>query len=583
MNHVLCDGGLCNRLNALFFALILQRKFGPLGHDWQIAWPQNNWCGASFGSLFTSPLPQDGRSIEDFKQQQAGHLLLMHENQIGFDADRLILNRSLTSYDDYRRLLDSARADGLSVVYFNSLLPAFVQDDEVRDALQLLGLNPQLASTAGRFVETRQIDRSTLGLHIRKTDFGDLVDDQALFAQAQASPRRFFVCSDDAAVNQRFAGLPNAAVFEKSAFPEKLAGDAAWRHWTTDAEGRRFPFNITRSGASVVEGLIDLLILSQTEIVPTSGSTFLATARLFGRCGFFTPAVANTAAISKFAPAPATPPRGPAMTDHATAPVDLTAAIDATATSPAAPAVVKPVTQPELFNLLNLIRPWQMISDTKLRMGSDADGGYVMPSSSRRSNTVISIGIGNEVSFDNELARLGARVIQFDHTIAAAPSTLPGIEFNRLGWGARDEHPFVSLQAMVGMVDWDRAVHPILKFDTEGAEWSCLIDARSEDLDRFEVLTGEFHDFHNLVNRPHFDQVMAVFTKLCSTHRVIHLHANNAGGMVMLGGIPFPRLLELTFMRKRSASFHGHSSEPIPGPLDRPNVAQLPDLVLRAF
>ena len=60
MNHVLCDGGLCNRLNALIFALILQRKFGPLGHDWQIAWPQNNWCGASFGSLFTSPLPQDG-------------------------------------------------------------------------------------------------------------------------------------------------------------------------------------------------------------------------------------------------------------------------------------------------------------------------------------------------------------------------------------------------------------------------------------------------------------------------------------------------------------------------------------------
>jgi hypothetical protein len=242
-----------------------------------------------------------------------------------------------------------------------------------------------------------------------------------------------------------------------------------------------------------------------------------------------------------------------------------------------------PVSQSELFDLLNLIRPWQMITDTKLRIGSDADGGYVMPSSSRRSNTVLSIGIGNEVSFDNDLARLGARVIQFDHTVEAAPSTLPGIEFNRLGWGAQDEHPFVSLATMVKMVDWPQARHAILKFDTEGAEWDCLVDASSDDLNRFEVLTGEFHDFHNLVNRPHFDQVKAVFTKLCSTHRVIHMHANNAGGMVMLGGIPFPRLLELTFMRKTSASFHGHSSEPIPGPLDRPNVPQLPDLYLRAF
>lgn len=241
------------------------------------------------------------------------------------------------------------------------------------------------------------------------------------------------------------------------------------------------------------------------------------------------------------------------------------------------------VSHSELFNLLNLLRPWQMISDTKVRIGSDADGGYVMPSSSRRSNAVLSIGIGNEVSFDNDLALLGARVIQFDHTIEASPSVHPQIEFHRKGWGARDEGEFVSLATMVGMIDWTRARHAILKFDTEGAEWGCLAEARSEDLLRFEVLTGEFHDFHNLVNREHFDAVFAVFQKLCSNHRVIHMHANNAGGMVMLGGIPFPRLLELTFMRKASASFHGHSSEPIPGPLDRPNVPQLPDLYLRAF
>ncbi len=243
----------------------------------------------------------------------------------------------------------------------------------------------------------------------------------------------------------------------------------------------------------------------------------------------------------------------------------------------------KPVTQPELFNLLNLIRPWQMISDTKVRIGSDADGGYLMPSSSRRSNTVLSIGIGTEVSFDNDLALLGARVIQFDHTIDASPSVHPNIQFHRKGWGARDEGPFVSLASMVKMIDWTQARHAILKFDTEGAEWECLAGASSDDLARFEVLTGEFHDFQSLVNRDHFDRVHAVFDKLCSTHRVIHMHANNAGGMVMLGGIPFPRLLELTFMRKSSASFHGHSAEPIPGPLDRPNVPQLPDLHLRAF
>ena len=534
MNHVLCDGGLCNRLNALIFALILQRRYG---HAWTVSWPRNNWCGASFESLFKTPLPVDERSIEDYKADQAAHRLLMHENQIGFDAERLVINRQLGSYADYERHL----ASGESIVYFNNLLPPFVTVGEVRDALSLLQVNDAVATIARDFIERHRIDARTVGLHIRKTDFGNTVDDEALFRQAQASPGRFFVCSDDAEVNRRFASLPNCAVFEKTAFPEKLAGDAGWQHWTTDAEGRRFPFNITRSSAAVVEGLVDLLVLSQTEIVPTSNSTFLATARLFGRCGFFTPAA----------------PRPP-MTERA-------------------------VTQPELFDLLNLIRPWQMISDVKVRIGSDADGGYVMPSSSRRSNAVLSIGIGNEVSFDNDLAALGARVIQFDHTIEKSPSSHPNIEFHRRGWGAADEGPFVSLASMTRMLDWNQAKHAILKFDTEGAEWTCLDAASPDDLARFEVLTGEFHDFQNLVNREHFDLVRRVFEKLDRTHRVIHLHANNAGGMVLLGGIPFPRLLELTWMRRSSASFHGHSSEPIPGPLDRPNVAQLPDIHLRAF
>jgi len=254
-----------------------------------------------------------------------------------------------------------------------------------------------------------------------------------------------------------------------------------------------------------------------------------------------------------------------------------------TSAAPAPAITPRPVLQADLFELLNLIRPWQMVSEHKVRMGADGDGGYVMPSCSLRSNTVLSIGIGNEVSFDNRLAELGARVLQFDHTIEPPPSTRAGLEFHRLGWGPRDNHPFVSLRSMVRMIDWSAARHPILKFDTEGAEWECLDTADSDDLDRFEVLTGEFHAFDRLVDRNYFDKALRVFQKIEKTHRVIHLHANNAGGMVMLGGLPFPRLLELTFMRRRSASFHGHSAEPIPGPLDRPNLPQLPDLVLRAF
>lgn len=544
IHHVLCDGGLSNRFNALIFALVLRDRFGG---EWRISWPLNNWCGAAFDELWACDLPVDTLSIEHYKAHQDEHVLLMHENQLGFDPAHLHLNRQIHDFDGYAKHF----ASGRSVVYYNNLIPPFVGQDDLKHALRMLRPNAEVLRRAMDFCAEHRIGPEVLGLHIRKTDFGPSVDDQALFEQARTSTQRYFVCSDDAEVNMRFSALPNCAVFPKTSFPEKVVAQGAWHDWIQESNGRQFPFNISRPSTSVVEGLIDQLILSRTAIMSTSNSTFLQTAKLFGQTQF----VGGEPPVARVEPIPTPIPK----------------------------PVERPVTPYDLYALLDLIRPWQMNSDTKVRIGAMHDGGYVMPSSSRKSNTVLSIGIGDEVSFDDELVGLGARVLQFDHTIEASPSRHPHCQFYRQGWGATDSAPLISLKTMCGLLDWSQARHPILKFDTEGAEWSCLGSAESEDLARFEVLTGEFHDFHQLPDRAFYDQVFAVFTKLNKTHRVIHLHANNAGGMVMLGGVPFPRLLELTWMRISSASFYGHSNEPIPGPLDRPNVPQLPDLHLRAF
>lgn len=237
----------------------------------------------------------------------------------------------------------------------------------------------------------------------------------------------------------------------------------------------------------------------------------------------------------------------------------------------------------EILNLINLIRPWHMADQSKIRIGSDADGGYVLPASARQSSLVFSIGIGDEVSFDAAMAAQGATVLQFDHTIPGPPLDHPNIRFYHKGWGPHDDETLLSLRTMMGLADWTNAQHPLLKFDTEGAEWASLLYTDSADLARFEIITGEFHGFQELINRDYFELVRAVFSKLELTHRAIHLHVNNAGGLIMVMGVPFPRLLELTWIRKDAAVFGGHSSEPIPGPLDYPNLPHMPDIVLRTF
>ena len=292
MNHVLCDGGLCNRLNALIFSLLLKQRFGG---DWQVSWPRNNWCDAAFETLFTCSLPHDAQGIDHFRMHQGRYRLCMHENQGGFDEANFTLNSTLTTWGAWQRVM----AEGQSVVYYNNLLPPFVEPGEVRTALQLLGLNSAVAQRAIGFVAEHAIDSSVTGIHIRKTEFGSRVDDQALFREVASSGERHFVCSDDAEVNRRFATVPHCAVFEKSAFPEKLDSQAGWLNWSTDNAGRAFPFNVLRGEQSVVEGLIDLLVLSCTRIRMTSSSTFPAMAQLFQSAGFLqrhaTLALARTA------------------------------------------------------------------------------------------------------------------------------------------------------------------------------------------------------------------------------------------------------------------------------------------------
>jgi hypothetical protein len=251
---------------------------------------------------------------------------------------------------------------------------------------------------------------------------------------------------------------------------------------------------------------------------------------------------------------------------------------------PAPPPTPDPMTsQREVIEVLDLMRPLHMVTDVKVRIGGDADGGYVMPSLALKTTAVLSIGLGDQVSFDAELADRGAVVQQYDHTIPGAPAEHANFRYHKLGWGPEDEGELRSLHTMMRGMDWSQARNAILKFDTEGAEWACLTAASSEDLAQFAVIAGEFHGLHNLAQRSSLELIRGVFSKLHLTHAPVHLHANNATGIRLVQGVPVPPLVEITFVRRNLVVLAGHSNEPIPGPLDRPNMTDRPDICLRPF
>ena len=150
--------------------------------------------------------------------------------------------------------------------------------------MRSLRLRAEIVTRAHTFLIERQLGAvpgDLLGVQIRKTDFGSNgADDDNLYDLVSGCPhKRFFVCSDDKAVEARFAALTNVVIHAKTAHVEKLVEG----HWTTptaDHSGRVYPCNVNRSAQSVIDAVVDLLILSHSQIVKTSNSTFLNTALL---------------------------------------------------------------------------------------------------------------------------------------------------------------------------------------------------------------------------------------------------------------------------------------------------------------
>ena len=232
----------------------------------------------------------------------------------------------------------------------------------------------------------------------------------------------------------------------------------------------------------------------------------------------------------------------------------------------------------EVQEVMELLRPRSIGTQAKIRVGAQQDGGYVVPDFARQSNLLISIGIGNEISFDTEFSNWGAQVFQFDHTIPQPPAAHPNMHFQRKGWGAEETGELLRFEQIIACADWTGAVHPVLKFDVEGAEWNGLLAADRDDIGRFEIIVGEFHNLEGIGRRTIYALIRRALEKLCEQHQPIHMHGNNNSCVYSVHGVHVPSVIELTFLRKDCGVFPEYSDEPIPGALDCPNNRIFPDI-----
>ncbi len=276
---VFCDGGLCNRLNALLVAQLIAKE---LKIDLRIAWPTNNWCQLAYDEIFDkSPkVVAEPIDINGLNTNLAQYVLLAHEQQT-FSA-RPLLNPNLEeSWQGLLQLIANS-LESQSVIYFNATIPWCCSIQEASKIAQSLPWKSAYQQQAWAFLQTQQLKPFNYwGLHIRGTDFGH---SHQYFKRWQTIIRLFtdpiVVCTDDVKVRDAYFSKPNVTSRKIAHFPQRFHADKGWNAQIIDDQDRAFNFNVLRDAASVKESIIDLMVLSQAKLFYTSNSTFLTFALL---------------------------------------------------------------------------------------------------------------------------------------------------------------------------------------------------------------------------------------------------------------------------------------------------------------
>lgn len=274
--HIYCDGGFGNRFNCLISGLLLAKSANlrPI-----IVWPINNWCGAHFFDLFENEFTILEKELIAYKPEKDNFHFFMTEDHLnlGVPNKSPLETRSLPEAIAYLGDTHS------NIFYHTPLIPNIFSWNDLKDQINLLKFNQEITLKAENFLNERKL-HDFFGVQIRKTDFGQNgADENNLFELiSNCNHKRFFVCSDDKDVESRFNELENVETYPKRAHVEKLV-EGGWNTATPDYSGRVYACNVNRSSASVEDALVDLLILSHSQIVKTSNSTFLNTALIINQ------------------------------------------------------------------------------------------------------------------------------------------------------------------------------------------------------------------------------------------------------------------------------------------------------------
>lgn len=208
--------------------------------------------------------------------------------------------------------------------------------------------------------------------------------------------------------------------------------------------------------------------------------------------------------------------------------------------------------------LINILKP--SISLDLERVGNLNDGGYYVPVELfHKINLAVNIGIGNEISLDQDLLNRDIIIHAYDPYIDSHPiKNTKHIRFFKQGLSSGLSDSNIGMQEILSnidnFVDKNADILKCLFVDIEGSEWQHFMDVNEVDLlQNFSLIVFEVHDLLKAISTSEdlqFTNVVNILKQITNNFDICHISGNNSSSALFFHNKVFPDVLELTLVNK---------------------------------
>ena len=209
----------------------------------------------------------------------------------------------------------------------------------------------------------------------------------------------------------------------------------------------------------------------------------------------------------------------------------------------------KTISKQDLLNFFKKIEPIET-GRPLTRLGNNFDGGYLIPNDLSNLTKCFTIGVGNDISFEDDLLKKGINSYFADGTVDCLPMQSKNFTFIKKNISITNSDKYITINDFIKNGLKNSSEDFILKIDIEGAEYRNIQHLEENFLIQARILVVEFHYMQRILSGLYFSNVIEpTFAKILKTHSVVHIHPNNDSGFYIYNKKKIFKTLEITFLR----------------------------------